>query len=241
METQTPSPNNNQTKHNDFRANVDTSRPFSSVKEAVAIFGERLLAGDLYNFSPKPNYNIINTLSYYTTPSLSPNPKEEEEEEENNIDQGNLLETLKKLQMEFEETKQELKDLKEREIETEIAVASLNAELHKNMSKLAEAEAAEAKKAIETFRDNNNINNARTNLAHMLSIGDDEEENNNNNNNNNIANGYYEGIIKSRKERVVKKKPIIPLVGDLWFFKKKGSSINALHNSLFGSSDKIWS
>ncbi|CAK7357109.1 unnamed protein product [Dovyalis caffra] len=211
----------------DYSSSIDTSRPFRSVREAVAIFGERILVGEIY--SPKP---------FYTPPReetnswrfSSPSPKEDHHE------QNGVFGTLKKLEAELEETKAELKLLKEREYETEIAVASLNAELHKNRSKLAEAEAAAAKKAAETPR---SVSFAREKkeevlkeeerrrelmirmessptLSQILSLGEEK--------------GYFRG---KNERKAKKKKPIIPLVADL-FFKKKGSS-NALNNPLYAS------
>lgn len=142
---------------------------------------------------------------------------------------------MKKLQFELEETKMELKLLKERESETEIALATLNAELHKNMSKLAEAEAeAAAKKAdavagirttssttaMQRFESERRedemkreliirMENSPT-LAQILSLGE-----------------------KKEKKAMMKKKPIVPLVTDC-FSKKKGSS-TAVDNPLLAS------
>ncbi|XP_077248258.1 WEB family protein [Tasmannia lanceolata] len=148
-------------------------------------------------------------------------------------DELTLANSLKKLETELEETKRELKLLKERESETEIAVASLNAELHKNMSKMAKAEAVAAANAAaksssllliegghqevrgeEKTRDMGMKFEHSQCLAHVLSLREKE--------------GYY-GEAKKQK-KTVKKKPIIPLIGDM--FSKKKASIN-LHNPLY--------
>ncbi|MFQ6657015.1 hypothetical protein Gotur_026870 [Gossypium turneri] len=233
METQVPIPSSKPPK--DYRSNVDTSRPFRSVKEAVAVFGERLLVGEIY--TPKP-------YTYSRPPSqeitwFSPSPLSRKEDDQESIHHQGVLDTLKKLETELEETKVELKLLKERESETEVALASLNAELHKNMSKLARAEAAAAKMAAETTTPrtvsmemgNKSEDRAREEerrkelmkrmennptLSQILSIGEKE--------------GYFGG---KRERRLMKKKPIVPLVGD-WLFKKK-SSPTTLHNPLYAS------
>lgn len=199
----------------DHRSNVDSSRPFRSVKEAVAIFGEKILVGEIYSpkpfsfskketpfFSPSPRVDIEPTSKYSSSPSPRGSSFYSQDTE--------LSDTVKKLEVELEETKNELKLLKERESETEVALASLNAELHRNMSKVARAEAAEAAKAAEKKRDL-----IGPSLAQVLSVGEKES--------------LFVGKKKGRK-----KKPIIPLVGDL-FSRKKGSS-TALHNPLYATS-----
>lgn len=135
----------------DYHSNVDSSRPFRSVKEAVAIFGERFLAKEIY--SPKP-FTFPTQESPWNTNNYSPSSANSQEivtswksgssPSPQELNDPIVVETLKKLETELEETKAELKLMKARESETEIALASLNAELHKNMSKLAQAEAAHA-------------------------------------------------------------------------------------------------
>ncbi|KAK6121343.1 hypothetical protein DH2020_044915 [Rehmannia glutinosa] len=127
----------------DHNPNVDTSRPFRSVKEAVAIFGERIMVGP-HIYSPNPF-----TLPKKDTPNFSPSPKLDKESSSKYSSPSTprsssytshdttLFDTVRKLEAELDQTKAELKLLKERESETEVALASLNAELHKNMSELA--------------------------------------------------------------------------------------------------------
>ncbi|KAJ1385692.1 WEB family protein [Sesbania bispinosa] len=228
--------------HN-FSSTVDTSRPFTSVKEAVAIFGERLLVGEIY--SPKPFSETESAYSpavkrepswRFSSPITMSSPKQE-------TNGNDLFDTIKKLEAELEKTKVELKLLKERGSETEVALATLNAELHKNMSKLAQAEAAAAGKAavatkavrFEIERENGSSGDIREEekkkrdeytrrrrmedsqtLSHILSLGE---------------NDHLFGGKKGRKS--FKQKPIIPLVGD-FFFKRKSSSTNH-HNPLYAS------
>ncbi|KAL0365016.1 UNVERIFIED_CONTAM: hypothetical protein Sangu_0599200 [Sesamum angustifolium] len=229
----------------DCRSNVDTSRPFRSVKEAVAIFGERFLVGEIYN--PKPF-----TFSRKETPFFAPSPVVERESQHwshsspslrdssyNN--DTTLSDTVKMLEAELENTKAELKLLKERESETEVALASLNAELHKNMSKLALAEAAMAARAVGRGGDGADgsliireeekkrdaylrmESGASQSLAQILSIGEKE--------------GLFVGRKKERK-LVMKKKPIVPLVGDL-FSRKKGTS-TTMRNPLYAPPHLQW-
>jgi len=234
----------------DYSSTVDTSRPFSSVKEAVAIFGERLLVGEIYSPSPKPfSFSDTTSTAPYYSPSVtikrepswrsmpsSPSPispiKLPFKEEENN--NNSIFDTVKKLEAELEKTKTELKMLKERGSETEVALATLNAELHKNMSKLAQAEAAAAGKAAaktvrfeNTDRENKNINNGgekkmgnSQTLAHIISLGENDH----------IFGG---GKRRHNNNKSTKQKPIIPLLSD-FFFKRKNST-NHHNNPLYAS------
>ncbi|XVF46015.1 hypothetical protein PTKIN_Ptkin02bG0254100 [Pterospermum kingtungense] len=132
METQAPTPSANPPKVDDYRSNVDTSRPFRSVKEAVVALGNGFLLG---RYIPQ-SLTLIAALQAKRSLGFHRTVRKEDDEQH----QQRVLDTLQKLEAELEETKTELKLLKKRESETEIASASLNAELHKYMSKLAVAE-----------------------------------------------------------------------------------------------------
>jgi hypothetical protein len=122
METPTLSPK----PAKDYSSSVDTSRPFRSVKEAVAIIGKRFLVGEIYSSKPYYNPPGEENISWRF---LSPSPSYRSPKEDHHHEQNEVFGALMKLEA-------ELKLLKERESETEIALASLNAELHKNMSKV---------------------------------------------------------------------------------------------------------
>lgn len=228
----------------DYHSNVDTSRPFRSVKEAVANFGERILVGGIYTAAPSPiiypNDNYYNATTTTTTNYsnvnspvvLAVSPKEM-----NNISSSpstvsdHILDALKKVEAELEETKAELKLLKEREQETEVAVASLNAELHRSMSKLAEAEAATAAKAaaaktattVETStysveKQEERIGKElvrrtekKPTLAQILRLGEKD---------NKVYSHHHRHGRKRERKTINKLKPIVPLLGDLFSRKK---------------------
>ncbi|XP_073012974.1 uncharacterized protein [Typha latifolia] len=215
------------------RSEVDTTRPFRSVKEAVAVFGERLSLGGGATPKPlqtdplpppKPVYSSAPSSSPSYSSSLSHINQDREEE-------LIILDYLKKLEAELHETKHDLVLLKNRESEMELAVASLNAQLHKNLSKLEEIEAASAAEIVEEktdkvrsdrwaeerIRDLPSSYDYLPTLAEALSLGELEEDD------------YYGGGGR-RKRKVQKKKPIIPLIGDM-FSRKKSS--NDQYNSLY--------
>ncbi|GMH06759.1 hypothetical protein Nepgr_008599 [Nepenthes gracilis] len=179
---------------------IDTTSPFHSVKEAVAIFGQQL-AGEIHSQRPS-------TIAKNEIPQKN----------DQNPDAESIL---KKLVAELEATKMEIKLLKKRESETEVALASLSAQLHRNMSKMEEAEAEDAVKAAAVCLSGEERRNmvermegsSPISLAQVLSSVEREE-----------------GELKGMKKK--KKKPIIPLVSDIFVWKKRSSS-HELSGSLY--------
>ncbi|CAL4981939.1 unnamed protein product [Urochloa decumbens] len=249
------------------RAEVDTARPFRSVKEAVAVFGDRILIGENHSRQSSnaasiatPNASASTNAIAMPTPSakheassssstmtFSPNPMAEAEEEimpatvpmysapssppsltsspspanirggdddREDHEAGGLvaMRSIQKLEAEVAETRQEVAQLRKRGNEMEMAVASLNAQLHRGLSKLAEMEAdraaAAARRSIggdtdvgSTLRSDYYL----PSFSHALSLGevDDAGE-----------------LMGSRRRKV---KPIVPLIGDILFSKRKST------------------
>ncbi|XP_074310103.1 uncharacterized protein LOC141645813 [Silene latifolia] len=194
---------------------------------------------------PSHSSEIILVPTESPTNKMTPIPKNHKKESSGNIVHGNdlvmMMMVLKKLEVELQETKAELKLLKEKGTETELALASLNAELHKSMSKIAKVETDEevgkaTTKSITVYDEGENKETETRNeektirselmvksidsptLAQILSISDYE--------------GYFKEN-KSKTKRLMKKKPIVPLVTDLCLWKKKESPNHVVSEPIF--------
>ncbi|GAA0184567.1 hypothetical protein LIER_31855 [Lithospermum erythrorhizon] len=184
----------------DYHSKVDTSRPIRSVKEALAIFGEKVLVGETYE--PKQSISPDRESTYY-----SPGSQRYTCGDDHIFDDA-----LKKLEAELWETKMELTMLGGRESETEEAVFSSNGKLQKNMSSLAldNADAAAKASAMENSEEDIRDFLERTrSSAHAVSIGEKEDL-----------------LDSKKKKKNVMKKHIILLVGNLFPRKKRSSTTN---------------
>jgi len=92
------------------RAEVDTSRPFQSVREAVEVFGERRHGGG----------NGSSNGSRAPPAAASPSSV--------------LLECLKKLEEDLAEAKGEVVELRQRQAQMEVAVSSLSVQFSKGLA-----------------------------------------------------------------------------------------------------------
>ncbi|TVU51248.1 hypothetical protein EJB05_02659, partial [Eragrostis curvula] len=299
-------------------AEVDTSRAFRSVKEAVAVFGERILAREAAQFRPNatahgdrlnireknrrpktftiaapsaklevsdgvPASGILNRESHSkasasyreshskaSAPDLLPSPmtsraapddvpmylvpssppffasspslaNDEFDEQELNKDADLMvMSSIRKLEDEAARTRQDVAQLKKRIAEMELSMATLNAKLHRALSKLAHMEADKAaaeRAAIErggrghggdmalalwAERRGPSGGGGRPPLGHLMRFGGD-------------ANGEEAPLVAGggqmemarppARRKVQKQKPIVPLVfpliGGALFSKKK--------------------
>ncbi|KAJ3671631.1 hypothetical protein LUZ60_007710 [Juncus effusus] len=167
------------------QSDVETTRPFRSVKEAAAAFGKHHMT--ILSSSP-------DTLYSNTGPGLNsvPDPKPV-------ICELSVMDSIKKLEIELTEIREDLAHMKKRRSEMEIAFASINAQFHKSMSKLAEIEAAEAgERSVirETWEDEN---------EYLPCFGDALS----------INGEMGSGMERRMEMKVQREKSLIPLIGGL--------------------------
>ncbi|XP_074569392.1 uncharacterized protein LOC141826036 [Curcuma longa] len=205
---------------------VDTARPFRSVKEAVAVFGKQqqhFLTGNASshkaNIRPKVDSipRPIHSKPIHSSVSSSPNSCRSSE--------TTAFGFLRKLEAEVEEIKRELIHMKERESETSKAIANLSCQLQNRSSKL---EATESALSVDQWQELRAANLEERfeylpSLREALSIAEMEDQ------------FGRRRQIKLRK----KKKPIVPLVGEI--FSRKKRAANGDLTSSFYSRSSIYS
>ncbi|KAJ8483919.1 hypothetical protein OPV22_016404 [Ensete ventricosum] len=171
---------------------VETTRPFRSVKDAVALLDERFLSG--HARSPKAYTRPISShpapKAVFSASSSSPSYTSSAA--------LSVFRSLRNVEAEVEEMKRELMLLKERESDTARAIATLSFQFRKSMCKAAEIEAAV--NAAESTVSMELPNKARSEPWRDDGPRSVEKEND------------FGG---RRKIKLQKRKPVIPLTGDL--------------------------
>ncbi|KAJ6998795.1 hypothetical protein D5086_011602 [Populus alba] len=110
------------------RAEIDTRAPFRSVKEAVTLFGEKVLAEELYANKLKEMH--VRGIEYGQGTSrlgtVTAELKETKQSLEKAKEQRTLMANcLSSLQEELERTRRELQQLKEREVERQLVESEI--------------------------------------------------------------------------------------------------------------------
>ncbi|PAN16268.1 hypothetical protein PAHAL_3G049600 [Panicum hallii] len=158
-----------------------------------------------------PMYLVPTSPPFFaSSPSLANDDEEQERKEADLM----VLSSIKKLEEEAGRTRQEVSQLKRRLAEMELSMATLNAKLHRALSKVAHMEAdnaAAARASIERGRSGDMAlavwaerrAPSRPQLGHLLRLGEADRDA--------VVSGGGRAVVAPAR-KVQKQKPIIPLV-----------------------------
>lgn len=200
------------------RAEIDTTSPFRSVKEAVMLFGERVLAGEVYANKLKEMQNEIESENGNDTSTL-PSVTEELEETKESLQKAKeetmvMATCLSSLQEELERTKHELQQLKVREefekqaMEAEIKDVDLIDGFSKEFGVKTRKLSNEVGEVLE-FQKKRYVTFANPPSLAQVMVPPEGDS---------VVLERHPSLKKK------KKKPLIPLISGIFTMKKKGSS-----------------
>ncbi|CAA2963500.1 Hypothetical predicted protein [Olea europaea subsp. europaea] len=194
------------------RVEIDMRQPFRSVKEAISLFGERVLAGEIYANKLKEMQIKKNTGKYtskiggdHHDEQTKQQSVEKEKEESNNL----MVHCLNSLRQELEQTKMELKQLKSKEshIENDKQFVEPEIEELKFIENTAEIKKLTEEENGLEFERKRSVKFASPPLLTRVIINTDD--------------GGKDGEQKPSPKKNPKKKPLVSLMGGL-FLKKEG-------------------
>ncbi|CAN6463538.1 unnamed protein product [Victoria cruziana] len=199
------------------RVEIDTTAPFQSVKEAIVLFGERVLAGEIYSNKikeAKPKTNEAGSGPARLATIAAELEHTKQKLKESRAESQAMSECLNSIIEELEETKKQLESLKAKGAEedrrqpeeTEVTDIKFIEETKKDV-----AEVEQGRKArYVSFADPPSLAQALS--TDVESVPWRREE----------SSSGMESETKEKRKKKKKKQPLIPLIGGI-FSRKKGS------------------